>query len=81
MPKQRDPKLVWDADVAAYRAIDQAPRHVPNSLDEKRGAAKATVSQLLAQSFGRKLSTGSAGLQVPAHLRKYVQRAPDAPRD
>lgn len=81
MPKARDPKLVWDATVNAYRAIDQAPRHVPTSRDEKRGANKATVSQLLAQSFGRRLSSGSAGLQVPAHLRKYVQPGPGAHRE
>ena len=77
MPKAPDPHIAYDPDVGAYRVHDKAMRRPAGSVEEKRGAAKASVSQLLAQCFGRRLTSGAAGLQVPAHLRRYVKSVSD----
>jgi len=73
----RDPHLVWDPEVGAYRAIDQTPRVVPTTFEQKRAAGHVTVVQLLAKEFGKTLrsTSGTLPLRVPRHLRDYVTKA------
>lgn len=69
-----NPRLVYDPDVGAYRAIDPPAPPTPVTLEEKRAKGQATVAQLLSREFGQVLrSTGAtAGVRVPKHLRDYV---------
>lgn len=84
----RDPQIVWDPDVRAYRAVEAPTKPVPLTPAEKLAAGRATVAQLLAKEFGQTLrSTGAtAGVRIPKHLRAYVTPArhedvrPSAPR-
>lgn len=73
MPKAPDPHIAYDPEVGAYRVHDKPTKRPPATVEERRGATKASVSQLLAQCFGRRLTSGATGLQVPAHLRRYVK--------
>jgi hypothetical protein len=72
--KYRPPRILYDED-GVVRAVEQPPAIVPSTRDERQAAGKATVSQLLAQSFGKRLSSGATvGAVVPPHLRKYIKR-------
>jgi hypothetical protein len=71
--RPREAKPVWDADIGGFRLEEPPAPRPAGTAEEKRATARASVSHLLAESFGMKTSRNTAGLNVPAHLRKYVK--------
>lgn len=77
MPRFRDPKIAWDVEIGGFRAVEQplaepkVDRHAP--WNQQLRQARAHVTGLLADAFGRRLSSGASGVQVPAHLRPYLR--------
>lgn len=72
MPRYKHPGLEWDDEVGGFRLKKDPEPPRPQSPLEKRVAARATVAQLLAQSFRRPVGGGDP-MRIPAHLRKFIR--------
>jgi hypothetical protein len=58
----------------AFRVDYGLPERPSLAKEDRPGAAKASVSRLLAEAFGQPTGVTRPAAVVPSHLRKYVKR-------